>query len=259
MDRVRKKGDTGRFEDPDLVPVMNLVCVLIPLVLWTTTWVAYGQITVTRGGTSQRGSAGGEQPKKLRLVAVLDRGAITLLADRAASSRVFPEAGGKPVGRIDIPRRATTLEAIGRERAACTPPAAPGGFDDCAYWQYVERFVRICYEDPGGVVPLPDLKRFHEELAGIRDRVETQLGDEVDDGRVLHVKTADDVPYCEVVALMDFARLRRFDLDWSADEQFQAGVDEALRHGVVDPLQAPSAWNEVMERELLFPIVQFVD
>ena len=255
---LARKGDTGRFEDPDLVPVMNLVCVLIPLVLWTTTWVAYGQISVTRGSSPQ-GKTGAEQPRKLRLVAVLDRGAITLMADRAAVAKVFPEStDGTTGGRIDLRRRPTTLEAIGRERAACTPPADPAAFDDCAYWHYVERFARICYENPAGTVQLPDLKAFHEALVGIRDRVESQLGG-VDDGWVINVKTADDVPYCEVVALMDFARLRRFDYDWTADEEFQAGVDEALRHGVPDPLQTPDAWSDAMERQLLFPVVQIVE
>ena len=46
---ARKNRQVGQFEDPDLVPVMNMVCVLIPLMLWITTWATFGQITASGG------------------------------------------------------------------------------------------------------------------------------------------------------------------------------------------------------------------
>jgi hypothetical protein len=58
---------------------------------------------------------------------------------------------------------------------------------------------------------------------------------------------------------MDFARLRRFDLDWNRDVEFRAGVDKALGRGVVAPLLQPASWNDAMRRELLFPILSFVE
>jgi hypothetical protein len=58
---------------------------------------------------------------------------------------------------------------------------------------------------------------------------------------------------------MDFSRLRSFDYDWTTDEEFKAGVDEAVKKGVQDPFLDPKTWNDAMVRELLFPVVGFVN
>jgi hypothetical protein len=249
----------GQFEDPDLVPVMNLVCVLIPLVLWTTTWLAFGQISTVRGSSGQGDPKATEVQRKLRLVAVITQKSITLMADRSASAEVMPpdtETG--TTGRVDIPHVSVSLEDIRRQAASCSStPDAP--FDDCAYWRYLERFVGICWSEPPGAVQVPDLKAFNLALRGIHDRAAAAFPGGLSDQSQINVKSEDDVPYCRVVALMDFARFRRFEYDWRTDEEFKAGMDEALGRAVADPLLDPPSWNDAMRRELLFPIVAFVN
>ncbi|MBI5488618.1 MAG: hypothetical protein HY905_14890 [Deltaproteobacteria bacterium] len=257
--KALRAGRVGGYEDPDLVPVMNLVCVLIPLMLWVTTWFTFGEITVTRGGRGTGDNGTTDQEAKLRLVAVLTQGSITLMADRRVSADVMPEetaTGTK--GRVDIPHLGLTMEEIRQHSRECTP-AADADFDECSYWRYLEKFVGVCHRDPAGAVKVPDLRAFNLALRGIKDRVQALFPDGMDDRDQLSVKSEDGVPYCGVVALMDFARLRRFELDWRTDEAFAAGVRDALEHGAVDPLLDPARWNDAMRRELLFPIVSFVD
>jgi hypothetical protein len=255
------KKDTGAYEDPDLVPVMNLVCVLIPLMLWVTTWVTFGQITVLRG--SEGGAAKArqsEEQKKLRLVAVLTKGSITLMAGRDVSAEVMPEdvaTGTK--GRIDIPHRSLTLDDIRKEQQSCQPPADPREFNDCAYWGYMASFVSICWQNPAGAVKVPDLRSVNKNLRSIKDRVASAFGDRLDDKDQLNIKSEDDIPYCQLVGIMDFARMRSFDFNWVKDETFMQGVTEAIAKGVTDPFLDPKSWTEAMEKELLFPIVGFVN
>jgi hypothetical protein len=260
MAAKEKKERTGRFEDPDLIPIMNLVCLLIPLILWTTTWLAFGQITVMRGSSHTPAPGPTEKTERLRLVAVLTRGSITLLADRAVAAAVMPEeASTGTKGRVDVPHRTLTLEEIRTARGTCQPAVDAGQFDDCAYWKYVERFVSICYQDPPGAVKVPDFKAFNLALRGIKDRVLAQFPGKLDDADQINVKGEDDIPYCQVVAMMDFARLRSFDYDWTVDPEFREGVDEALARGINDPFLHPKSWNDAMRRELLFPVVGFVN
>lgn len=258
---AKKKANLGQFEDPDLVPIMNLVCVLIPLVLWTTTWVTFGQITVLRGaeGGQSKGRQSDEQ-KKLRLVAIVTKGSLTLMAGRDVSNEVMPEdvaTGTK--GRIDLPHRALSIADIQKERQSCQPPADPKAFNDCAYWAYMEKFVKICYENPQGQVKVPDLKAFNINLGQIKDRAVQMFSDRLDDKDQINIKSEDDIPYCQLIGIMDFSRLRSFDFDWTMDEEFKGGVDEAVKKGVQDPFLDPKTWNEAMSRELLFPVVGFVN
>jgi len=257
---MKDKDAAGRFEEPELVPVMNLLCVLIPLVLWMTTWVAFGQITAQRARNIPGGTAPGEREQKLRLVAVLSHGSITLLADRAVAPDVMPEdAATGTKGRVTIPHRTLSLEDVRTARASCRPAADAADFDDCPYWTYLGRFMDICYDRPQGAVKVPDLKALNLALRAIKDRVGARFPRELDDQHQLSFKSEDGVPYCQLIGLMDFSRLRRFEFDWSRDVDFRAGVDEALSSGVVDPLLEPDSWNEAMRRELLFPIVSFVE
>jgi hypothetical protein len=255
------KKDLGNYEDPDLVPVMNLICCLIPLMLWITTWVTFGQITVLRG--SEGGSARGrqsEEVKKLRLVAVLTKGSITLMAARDVSEDVMPadpSTGTK--GRIDIPHKAMTMADIQKEKQSCQPSANPKDFNDCAYYQYLERFVLICYRNPQGVVKVPDLRQLSKSLVIIKDRVLQAYGDRLDDKDQLNIKSEDDIPYCQLVGIMDFARMRSFEYDWLKDESFSQGVNEAIAKGVQDPFLDPKTWNDAMKKELLFPVIGFVN
>jgi hypothetical protein len=257
---MKDKERTGRFEDPDLVPVMNLICVLIPLMLWVTTWVAFGQVTAQRGRGVPPGPGPGEKEQKARLVAVLTQGSITLMADRGVADEVMPEdstTGTK--GRVTIPHRTLSLEDVRTARASCRPAADAADFDDCRYWAYIGQFMSICYDQPRGAVKVPDLKAFNLALRAIKDRLDTRLPSKLDDRHQLSFKSEDGVPYCQLIGLMDFSRLRRFEFDWNRDVEFRAGVDEALSSGVVDPLLAPESWNDAMRRELLFPIVSFVE
>jgi hypothetical protein len=257
--RRERRTAAGDFADPDLTPVMNLVCVLIPLVLWTTTWVTFGEITAVRGNGEGSPHHPAETQQKLRLVAVMTQGSITLMADRAVAGEAMPDetaAGAK--GRIDIPHVGMTLEQIRKEGASCT--ASPDAdFDDCAYWRYLEHFVGVCYGESANTVKVPDLKAFNLALRGIKDRVGARFTAGLDDQDQLNVKSEDGVPYCRIVGLMDFARFRRPEYDWREDEAFRAGVDAALERGTTDPLLDPASWNDAMRRELLFPIVAFVN
>ena len=230
---VSKKRAEGGYEDPDLVPIMNLVCVLIPLMLWVTTWVTFGQITVLRGaeGGVNKGRQTEEQ-KKLRLVAILTKGAITLMAG---------------------------LDEIRGEASSCQPPADPREFNECGYWGYMEKFVSICWQNPGGQVKVPDLKGLNINLRNIKDRVLQSFGKQLDDKDQINIKSEDDIPYCQLVGIMDFSRLRSFDYDWKGDEAFYDGVQEAIANGVTDPFLDPKSWNDQMEKELLFPVVGFVN
>jgi hypothetical protein len=255
------KKDVGQYEDPDLVPIMNLVCVLIPLMLWVTTWVTFGQITVLRG--SEGGSAKGRQSeeiKRLRLVAILTKGSITLMAGRDVAADVMPEdASTGTKGRIDIPHKSMSLDDIRKAGQSCQPPADPREFNDCAYWVYLEKFVSICWKNPAGVVKVPDLKMVNISLRGIKDRVAQAYGDRLDDKDQLNIKSEDDIPYCQLVGIMDFSRLRTFDFNWVKDETFMQGVQEAIAKGVQDPFLDPKSWNDAMQKELLFPVVGFVN
>ena len=255
------KRQTGQYEDPDLVPIMNLVCVLIPLMLWVTTWVTFGQITVLRGaeGGASKGRQN-EEMKKLRLVAVLTKGSITLMAGRDVSQDVMPEdAATGTKGRIDIPHRAMTLQDIVKEKQSCQPPADPKDFNDCSYYSYLEKFVLICWKNPSGVVKVPDLKLLSISLQTVKDRVLQAFGDRLDDKDQINIKSEDDIPYCQLVGIMDFTRLRAFDYNWTEDENFMTGVKEAIAKGVTDPFLDPKTWNDAMKKELLFPIVGFVN
>ena len=256
--RKRRGARAGSYEDPDLVPVMNLVCVLIPLMLWITTWFTFGQITVTRGSSGPGGGGPTDEETKLRLVAVLTSNSITLMADRRISADVLPEDSATGTkGRVDIPHLRVGLEEIRRHARECVPEAG-SDFDECAYWRYQEKFVGLCHGE-GSTARVPDLRAFHLALRDVKDRVLARLAEGPQDRDQLNVKSEDGVPYCEVVALMDFARLRRFDFDWRQDEEFAAGVREGLERGAQDPLLDPTLWNDAMRRELLFPIVAFVD
>ena len=145
-------GRNGGYEDPDLVPVMNLVCVLIPLMLWVTTWFTFGQITVTRGsGGGKPGTT--DEETKLRLVAVLTSNSITLMADRRISADVLPEDSATGTkGRVDIPHLRLGLEEI-RQRARDV-------------YQLLRKpevaFVLVCSPDPPSI---DDALFFHDRLA----------------------------------------------------------------------------------------------
>ena len=255
------KKDTGEYEDPDLVPIMNLMCCLIPLILWITTWVTFGQITVLRGSEGSAAKARqSEDLKKLRLVAVLTKGSITLMVSRDVSEDVMPaDAATGTKGRVDIPHRAMTLADIQKEKQSCQPSANPKDFNDCAYYTYLEKFVLICYRNPQGVVKVPDLKQLSKSLGTIKDRALQAYGDRLDDKDQLNIKSEDDIPYCQLVGIMDFARLRAFEYDWQKDEAFAQGVNEAISKGVQDPFLDPKTWNEAMKKELLFPVIGFVN
>ena len=256
-----KKRDPGAYEDPDLVPVMNLVCVLIPLMLWITTWVTFGQITVLRGaeGGSSKGRQSEEQ-KKLRLVAILTKGSITLMAGRDVAQEVMPEdAATGTTGRVDLPHKAVSLDDIRGEFSTCQPPADPREFNECAYWGYLEKFVSICWKNPAGQVKIPDLKGLNINLRNIKDRVASAFGKQLDDKDQINIKSEDDIPYCQLVGIMDFSRFRSFDFDWQKDPTFLEGVQEAIEGGATDPFLDPKSWNEQMEKELLFPVVGFVN
>ena len=257
---MKDKERQGRFEEPDLVPVMNLICVLIPLMLWVTTWIAFGQVTAQPGHGPRTGMGNPDTERRLRLVAVLTQGSITLLADRGVAADVMPEDSATGTkGRITIPHRTLSLEDVRTARASCRPGADASGFDECRYWAYLGQFVDICWEHPAGAVKVPDLKAFNLALRTIQDRARDRLPQQVDDRNQLNIKTEDGIPYCQVIGLTDFARLRRFEFDWSRDAEFRAGVDAALGGGVIDPLLDPDSWNDSMRRELLFPIVSFVE
>ncbi|MBI5486305.1 MAG: hypothetical protein HY905_03120 [Deltaproteobacteria bacterium] len=258
---MKGKKDVGAYEDPDLVPVMNLVCVLIPLMLWVTTWVTFGQITVLRGaeGGTNKGRQSEEQ-KRLRLVAILTKGSITLMAGRDVAQDVMPEdvsTGTK--GRVDLAHKAMSLDEIRSEGSKCQPPADPREFNDCAYWGYLEKFVGICWKNPAGQVKIPDLKGFNINLRNIKDRVAQAYGEQLDDKDQINIKSEDDIPYCQLVGLMDFSRFRSFDFDWQKDDAFSTEVKEAIEGGVTDPFLDPKSWKDAMKKELLFPVVGFVN
>jgi biopolymer transport protein ExbD len=257
----RVKKDLGQFEDPDLVPIMNMVCVIIPLILWTMTWVTFGQITVLRGTEGAQSKARmSEQMKKLRLVAVVTKSSITLMAGREVAAEVMPEDTATGLkGRIDIPHRAMTVLDIEKEQQTCQPPADPREFNDCAYWAYVVKMAKICWQNPQGQIKVPDLKRLNTTLRTIKDRVIQAFGDDLDDKDQINIKAEDDIPYCQIVGIMDFARLRQFDLDWTKNEAFMEGVSAAIEKGQNDPFLDPKTWNPEMKKELMFPIVGFVN
>jgi hypothetical protein len=226
--------------------------------LWVTTWFTFGQITVTRGSRGNDGNGPTDEQAKLRLVALLTSNSITLMADRRLSAEVMPEDSATGTkGRVDIPHLRLGLEEI-RQRARDCIPEAGSEFDECAYWRYQEQFVGTCHGE-ASTAKVPDLRAFHLALRGIKDRVQAKLAETPEDRDQIHLKSEDGVPYCELVALMDFARMRRFEFDWRQDEDFSAGVRDGLERGVADPLLEPALWNDAMRRELLFPIVAFVD
>jgi hypothetical protein len=259
MGKIKK--EMGGYEEPDLVPVMNLICCLIPLMLWITTWVTFGQITVLRGSEGQAHQAHQtEQEKKLRLVAVLTKGSITLMVSRDVSEEVMPvDAATGTKGRVDIPNKSMSIADIQKSRQACQPPTNPKDFNDCAYYVYLSKFVNICYKNPQGVVKVPDLKAFNRALVQIKDRVAQAFGEQLDDKDQLNIKSEDDIAYCVMIALMDFSRMRNFDFNWQKDEAFSQAVNDALQKGVNDPFLEPKVWNDKMKEQLLFPVVGFVN
>ncbi len=256
-----KTKEVGKFEDPDLVPIMNLVCVLIPLVLFTATWIAFGQITVLRGAQGSASKAQrAEEQKKLRLVAILTKGSITLMASREIAAVVMPEdptTGTK--GRAEIPHQSLRISDIEKNMQTACPSPPDAKFDDCAYWGYMHKFVEICYSNAQGQVRVPDLKQFNMILRRIKEQAKQNFEDALDDVDQINIKSEDDIPYCQMIGLMDFGRFNEFAFDWSADKEFNNRVEELIRKGVTDPFLDPKQWNEAMRKALLFPIVGFVN
>jgi Ca-activated chloride channel family protein len=196
----------------------------------------------------------------LRLVVILTKGSIHLMASRRVAAEVMPgEATATGVrGRIDIPHRTQRVRDAEAERpAACAAPAVPGEFDDCAYLEYLGELLRSCYGNPEGPVMVPDLEAFSIALGEIQDRASQAFGDGLGDIDAINFEVEDDIPFCQVVALIDFSRFRDFAYDWTADAEFRAGVDEAVAKGldgVSDVLFEPTVWTAAMRRRLLFPV-----
>jgi hypothetical protein len=109
------------------------------------------------------------------------------------------------------------------------------------------------------VVKVPDLRQLSKSLVTIKDRVLQAYGDRLDDKDQLNIKSEDDIPYCQLVGIMDFARMRSFEYDWLKDEAFSQAVNEAVAKGVQDPFLDPKTWNDAMKKELLFPVIGFVN
>lgn len=257
-----KDKSVGKFEDPDLVPVMNMVCCLIPLVLYSATWITYGQITVLRGasGSANAGQRNLEEQKKLRLVAVLTKGSITLMAGREVAAVVMPEdptTGTK--GRIDIPHASLRMTDIEKNMQTGCPSPPDATFDDCKYWGFMATYVNVCFANPSGQVKVPDLKAFNMALRRIKDVAQENFEGQLDDIDMLNIKAEDDIPYCQLIGLMDFSRMRDFDYDWTVDQDFNNKVQDLIRRGVTDPFLEPKQWNDAMRKQLLFPIVGFVN
>lgn len=268
MAKAKGTREEGAYEEPDLVPIMNLVCVLIPLILWTTTWVTFGQITILRGSGDSAGKGQKSDDKKLRLVAVVSLSSITLMAGREVASIVMPDdpsGGGTQKGRVDIPHITITVAEAQAKKQGCKPPNDPkNDFDECVYWSYVLNFLNICYQAPQGAVRMPDLMTLNMHLREIKKKAmeDPSLGRErLDDIDQLNVKAEDDVPYCQIVGLMDLSRFRVNSFNWSLDEnaEFRDHMADLIASKVNDPFLDPTKWNDAMKRELLFPIIGFAN
>jgi hypothetical protein len=112
--------------------------------------------------------------------------------------------GGNP-----IPPATVSSGSAKRARTdACFEPS-PSGFDDCAYWTWVEEYLDTCVREtsPG---PIPDFKAYHLALRDLAYRSAAAAADALPPPATLVLRPADDVMTCTVVALLDFALFRDF-------------------------------------------------
>jgi len=162
----------GRFEDPDLVPVMNLVCVLIPLVPLEHDLAGFRAVTTVRGQRSGRRACRGsteEAPPGRRSHPEVDHAdggslgkpevmppdAETGTTGRVSIPHVEPDDGGHPAAGGVVQQRSGCAVRRLRVLALRRRSSASG------------------WEDPAGVVQVPDLKAFNLALRGIHDRTAT--------------------------------------------------------------------------------------
>ena len=138
-----------------------------------------------------------------------------------------------------------------------SPPEAK--FDDCKFWGYMANFTQICFQNPQGQIKVPDLKAFNLALRRIKELAVQTYENQLDDIDMINIKSEDDIPYCVLIGLMDFARMRDFDYDWTMDKDFNDRVTEMLSKGITDPFLEPKQWNDAMRKQLLFPIIGFVN
>ncbi|MBI5487401.1 MAG: hypothetical protein HY905_08715 [Deltaproteobacteria bacterium] len=218
-----------------------------------------GTVTLLPAGSADWPGAGHPSTVRLRLAARVSADAVTLHVARELAADLLPDdptVGLK--GSIRIAHQRMTVQDVEKEAQGCRPPSAPPAFDDCAYWTYLESYLRECAGESQGPAEVPDLKTFNLQLRAIAERAALAFGDRITDGHVITLQVQDEVPYCQVVALLDFARFVSFSFDWTTDEPFANAVTESMHKGVNDPMLEPPTWNEAMARQLLFPIVRFL-
>ena len=197
---------------------------------------------------------------RLRLVAILTKESMTVMAGRDVASAVIPE---DPVtgtsGRIDIPHLPLDAATIEWKRAEACPTPTGAEFDECAHWTYMAEFFASCFDPAAGAAKVPDLRALHLALRGIAERADAAFPDGPADRWLIDVKSEDDIPLCRLVGILDFARFRDFAFDWPANAAFRARYDELLASGARDPLLDPVAWSDELRPAFLFPLVGFVN
>jgi hypothetical protein len=147
-----------------------------------------------------------------------------------------------------------TIEAE-RLRAESCPSPAGAEFDDCAYWTYMEEvFTPFC---TGVGSRVPDFRTFHLSLRALRERLDAVAEVPADAWRIAF-KAEDDVPLCQVVGLIDFARFRDFDFDWASDAAVGPLWEALLAAPPADPFPAGEPHRDALVAEALFPIATFV-
>ncbi len=107
----RDNGIGPTTGEPDMIPVMNLVCLLIPFMLLTATFVQYAALTVTAPRLNPAGQPDGSEPPRLGLtVLVTDRG-FTLSAHGKVLGQSALEVDAQETYGPSIPVRGSEASA----------------------------------------------------------------------------------------------------------------------------------------------------
>ena len=108
MARSRKKGLDDKLEDLNLVPIMNLVVCLIPMVLLGTALVKVGVINVNAPnfGMGKSSSENEEEKKPLNLTVMIGEKAIMIKASVPLNAII------KPTDGVDVSESGITIKEV---------------------------------------------------------------------------------------------------------------------------------------------------
>jgi hypothetical protein len=255
---VKRKLRTTRFaratREEDFVLEDRVALVTLPFSFVSPAGAGPGRPSPESNPDGAVVGGGPVGPTNLRLTAEFFEAQINLVANwETAAQGVLRQAA--PPDRVEIPHLLLSAAEVAARRAACRPPADPAEFDDCAYWDYLRELLETCYGSPAGQARVPDLKLLNLALRELADRAVSVDGSPLAGRWQLTIRAVGNIPYCRLVAVLDFARFRDIDLDWTADAAFAAGMQQSAAAGNPDPLLAPASWNAAMRAALLFPVV----